>query len=135
MLVQMTLHRIIISEIVEHQTIELIEKGGSRRLRIFIGIFEATSIERRVRKVARPRPLTHDLLVNVVQSLGAEIDSIVIDSLEGQTYFAKLRLRMQGELINVDARPSDAIALAVSCHPILPIWVEEAVIEASSNDD
>ncbi|MCA9104083.1 MAG: bifunctional nuclease family protein [Pirellulaceae bacterium] len=135
MLVPMTLHRIIISEILEQQTIDLVEKDGDRKLRIFIGIFEATSIERRVRKAPRPRPLTHDLLVNMVQSLGGELDSILIDSLENRTYFAKIRVRIGGSTVDVDARPSDAIAVAVTCQPTLPIWVEESLIEDSLDEE
>jgi len=127
--VQMTLSRIIISEINDQQVIYLKEVEGDRTFPILIGIFEATSIDRRVRDFQSPRPLTHDLLVNTVNQLGAEWDSVVISELRDHTYFAKLRLRQDGELVEIDSRPSDAIAVAVTCDPPLPIYVAEEVLE------
>ncbi len=127
--VQMRLVRIIISEINDNQVVFLREVNGDREFPILIGIFEATSIDRRVRQMPRPRPLTHDLIVNVVENLGGELDSVLIDELKDHTYFAKLRIRRDGELVDVDARPSDAIAVAVSCDPPLPIYVAEEVLE------
>jgi len=126
--VQMELSRIIISEINEQQVIYLRELEGERTFPILIGIFEATSIDRRVKGYDSPRPLTHDLLVSVVENLGAEFQDVVISELKEHTYFAKLRVRHQGELIEVDARPSDAIAVAVTCDPPLPIYVSEDVL-------
>ncbi len=127
--VQMELSRIIISEINDQQVIYLKEVDGDRTFPILIGIYEATSIDRRVKKYHAPRPLTHDLLVNVVESLGAEVQDVVISDLREHTYFAKLRVRFEGELVDVDARPSDAIAIAVTCDPPLPIYVAEDVLE------
>jgi hypothetical protein len=91
-----------------------------------IGIFEATSIDRRVKGIPNPRPLTHDLVTNVVESLGGEIQDIYISELREHTYFAKLRVRKEGELIEIDCRPSDAIALAVTAK--VPIYVAEDVL-------
>ena len=128
--VQMKLSRIIISEINEQQVIYLKEVEGDRQFPILIGIFEATSIERRVKKGYQPpRPLTHDLLVNIVEQMGGELDSVVISELREHTYFAKLRIKKEGELIEIDSRPSDAIAVAVTCDPQLPIYVEEEVLD------
>ena len=127
--VHMQLSRIIINEINEQQVIYLHEVEGERQFPILIGLFEASSIARRVKKKKSPRPLTHDLLVNVVDSLGAELDSVVITELREHTYFAHLRIKLDGELIEIDARPSDAIAIAVTCDPALPIYVEEEVLE------
>jgi bifunctional DNase/RNase len=127
--VEMKLSRIIISEINEQQVIYLKELGGDRQFPILIGIFEATSIDRRVKAERPPRPLTHDLLVSVIESLGGELDSVVINELREHTYFAKLRVRMDGELIEIDSRPSDAIAVAVTCDPHLPIYVAEEVLD------
>jgi len=127
--VQMELSRIIISEINEQQVIYLKEVDGDRTFPILIGIFEATSIDRRVKHRQSPRPLTHDLLVGVVESMGAEIQDVVISELRDHTYFARLRLRFEGELIEVDARPSDAIAVAVTCDPPVPIYVAEEVLD------
>jgi bifunctional DNase/RNase len=127
--VQMKLTRIIISEINEHQVIYLKEIDGERQFPILIGIFEATSIDRRVKDIPRPRPLTHDLLVNAVELMGGEFESVVISELRDHTYFASLRVKRDGELVEIDARPSDAIAVAVTCDPQLPIYVAESVLE------
>lgn len=126
--VPMELSRIIISEINDQQVIYLKEIDGERSFPILIGIFEATSIDRRVKGYPSPRPLTHDLIVNVVEQLGGEFQDVVINELKEHTYYAKLRIRTRGELIEVDARPSDAIAVAVTCSPTLPIYVNEEVL-------
>jgi bifunctional DNase/RNase len=126
--VPMELSRIIISEINDQQVIYLQEIDGERTFPILIGIFEATSIDRRVKGHPSPRPLTHDLIVGVVRALGGEFHDVVISELKEHTYFAKLRVRRDGELIEVDARPSDAIAVAVTCNPVLPIFVSEEVL-------
>jgi bifunctional DNase/RNase len=131
--VEMQLARIIISEINESQVVFLKEVGGERQFPILIGIFEATSIDRRVKEISRPRPLTHDLIVEIVEAMGAELDSVVISELRDATYFANLRIKSDGELIEIDARPSDAIAIAVTCSPPLPIYVEEEVLEEATS--
>jgi bifunctional DNase/RNase len=122
----MELKRIIISEIHEQQVITLKEVDGDRSFPIVIGIFEATSIDRRVKGISNPRPLTHDLVASVIESLGGELQDIFISDLREHTYFAKLRVRDEGELIEVDCRPSDAIALAVTAK--VPIYVAEDVL-------
>ena len=127
--VEMRLSRIIISEINDNQIVFLKEVEGDRQLPILIGIFEATSIDKRVKDIPRPRPLTHDLLVGIVETMGAELDSVLINELRDHTYFASLRIRYEGELIEIDSRPSDAIAVAVTCDPPLPIYVNEDVLE------
>jgi uncharacterized protein len=124
--VQMELKRIIISEVIDHQMIWLKEVDGDRVFPIVIGIFEATSIDRRVKKMNAPRPLTHDLVTNVIDSMGGEFQDIYINELRDHTYFAKLRIRKDGELVEIDCRPSDAIALAVTAN--VPIYVAEDVI-------
>ncbi len=126
--VLMELSRIIISEIADNQVIYLKETDGERQFPILIGIFEATSIDRRVKGYPSPRPLTHDLIVSVVEHLGGEFQDVVISELKEHTYYAKLRVRHQGELVEIDARPSDAIAVAVTCQPPLPIYVNEEVL-------
>lgn len=132
--IQMELRRIIISEVDEHQVIVLRETEGERSFPIMIGLFEATSIDRRVKGQPTPRPLTHDLIASTVEALGAEIQDIVISDLREHTYFAKMRLRHEGELIEVDCRPSDAIAVAVTAK--VPIYVNEDVLgEALESDD
>ena len=127
--VAMELSRIIISEINDQQVIYLKEVDGARTFPILIGIFEATSIHRRVSGQQAPRPLTHDLLVSAVESLGGEFLDVVISELREHTYFAKLRVRHDGELVEIDSRPSDALALAVRSNA--PIFAADKVIEES----
>jgi bifunctional DNase/RNase len=126
----MELKRIVINEVHDQQVIMLREVDGERSFPIVIGIFEATSIDRRVKGIQSPRPLTHDLLANVIDNLGGDLQDIFISELSEHTYFAKLRIRKEGELIEVDCRPSDAIALAVTAK--VPIFVAEGVIEEAS---
>ena len=123
---QMELSRIIINEINDQQVIYLREVDGERMFPILIGIFEATSIDRRVKDISTPRPLTHDLLVNLVETMGGEFQDVVISELREHTYYALMRVRQEGELLEIDARPSDAIAIAVTCD--LPIYVNEEVL-------
>jgi bifunctional DNase/RNase len=125
--VHMELKRIIISEIHEQQVIMLREVDGERSFSIMIGIFEATSIDRRVRRLPSPRPLTHDLVASAVENLGGEIRDVYISELKDHTYYAKLRIRQNGEMVEIDCRPSDAIALAVTAN--VPIYVAEDVLE------
>ena len=122
----MELRRIIISELDAHQIVILKEVEGERNFPIVIGIFEATSIDRRVKGVQTPRPLTHDLIVAAVDQMGGEVQDIVISDLKDHTYFAKLRIKHEGELVEVDCRPSDAIAVAVTAK--VPIYVSEDVL-------
>lgn len=130
--VQMELKRIIISEVHEQQIIVLREVDGDRSFPIVIGIFEATSIDRRVKNIVPPRPLTHDLIVSAVEQLGGEVQDIVISDLQDHTYFAKLRIRKDGELTEIDCRPSDAIAVAVTAK--VPIWVAEDVLAEAADE-
>jgi bifunctional DNase/RNase len=130
--VHMELKRIIINEIHEQQVIMLKEVDGDRFFSIVIGLFEATSIDRRVRRLPSPRPLTHDLVTSVIDNLGGELRDIFISELKDHTYYAKLRIRQNGEMVEVDSRPSDAIALAVTAS--VPIYVSEEVLEEACGD-
>lgn len=132
--VEMQLSRIIISEIHDSQIIYLREVAGNRQFPIVIGIFEATSIDRRVKGYQAARPLTHDLIVNVVERLNGKLDSVVISGLREGTYYAVLRVRCNGKLVEIDSRPSDAIAVAVTCNPPLPIYVNEDVLKEAINE-
>jgi len=124
----MELSRIIISDINEQQVIYLREVDGDRTFPILIGLFEVMSIDRRVRGEVPPRPLTHDLLKNAIEELGGEVEDVIVSSLQEHTYFARIRIRREGELIEIDSRPSDAIALSVHFDPHLPIYVSEDVL-------
>ena len=131
--IPMQLSRIIISEISDNQVIYLKEIEGERQFPILIGIFEATSIDRRVKNGARPpRPLTHDLVVQVAEALGGEMESVVISDLKEQTYFAHIRIKRGEEFFEIDCRPSDAIAIAVTFQPPLPVYVAEEVLDRVS---
>lgn len=133
--VKMQLARIIISELTENQVIYLQEEDGDREFPILIGIFEATNIDRRVKQdYDPPRPLTHDLVVNIAEALGASLDRVVIKDLNQSTYFASLVLKKEnGDEVEIDSRPSDAIAVAVTFDPPLPIYVAEEVLEEATS--
>lgn len=127
MAVQMELRRIIISEMQAHQLIYLKEVDGEREFPIQIGPVEADAINRRLKGIPSPRPYTHDLLANVIEALGATLDRIEINNLENSTFFARLYIRLDGRVIEVDSRPSDAIALGVATS--VPIFVAEHVLD------
>ena len=124
--VRMDLARIVISETSQEQILVLRERDGERQFPIVIGLMEAYAIDRRVKSITTARPLTHELLANVIHDLEAELDKIVIHDLREHTFYAKLVIRRDGRLIEVDARPSDAIALGVAGDT--PIYVEENVL-------
>ncbi|RMG00063.1 MAG: bifunctional nuclease family protein [Planctomycetota bacterium] len=126
--VQMELSRVIISEISDEQYIYLKEVDGDRGFLIVIGLFEATSIHRKVTGKGSVRPLTHDLVLSAIRALGGEPHDVLISELKDHTYYARLRIKQNGELIELDSRPSDAIAVAVRCDPPLPIFVAEEVL-------
>ena len=129
--VRMDLAQIRISETHDQQVIVLRERNGSRVLQIVIGVTEALAIDRRVKSVQLQRPMTHDLLANVIESLSGELERIVINDLQEHTFYAKLVIRHQGELVEVDSRPSDAIALGVA-HDV-PLYVEDHVLNEAAS--
>jgi hypothetical protein len=124
--VRMDLAQIRISETHDSQVIVLRERNGARLLHIMIGLTEALAIDRRVKGVQLQRPMTHDLLGNVIESLAGQLEKIVVNDLQDHTFYAKLVIRHQGELVEVDSRPSDAIALGVAND--VPIYVEDHVL-------
>ncbi|MEM1071223.1 MAG: bifunctional nuclease family protein [Planctomycetota bacterium] len=141
-LVRMKLSRILIRELTDYQLIELREaleadQAGTREPRSFpivIGLPEAQAIERRLQGTPLTRPQTHDLLANVIESMGGRIERIAITSLSGHTFFAELTVGLEsGESLGIDCRPSDAIALGVATSA--PIFVEETVLESASRED
>ncbi len=133
MAVEMELSRILICELHDLQVIELKEVDGDRRFPILIGQAEAEAIRRRFQGVVLKRPLTHELLSNVIESFGGRIESITINDLAEHTFFAKLNVRTrEGALIEIDARPSDAIALGVASE--IPIYVEEFVLAEAQSE-
>jgi bifunctional DNase/RNase len=133
-MVEMSLNKIKIDESRNEQVIVLKEKNGNRLLPVVIGISEVNAIKLKLSGIKPPRPLTHDLLISVVESLGAKLQKIYIDKLQNNTFYAKLFLTVNGgkELL-IDARPSDSVALALRAG--VPIFVEEEVLkEAGVNE-
>lgn len=100
-------------------------------LPIWVGIFEANAIALQIERIDTPRPLTHDLIKNILLQLDANVDKIVVTDLQGNTFYAVIHLRMNGDHITIDSRPSDAIALALRTDA--PIYVTEEVINNSRN--
>jgi len=126
-MVKMELSRIMISETSDHQIVVLKEREGQRSFPIVIGLHEAWAIDRAVKGIPTPRPLTHDLIHNVIEGLGAGLTQIIINDLLNNTFYAKLILQMNGKAVEVDSRPSDAIALAMQ--KSTPIFVAEKVLD------
>jgi bifunctional DNase/RNase len=129
----MELRRIVTDDVREQYVIYLKEVEGERIFPIVIGLFEVVSIERRVKGVPTPRPLTHDLLCQAVELLGGTIQDVMISDLQDGTYFAKIRVKKDGDLVEIDSRPSDAIAVAVTAD--VPIFVSESVLEESLENE
>jgi uncharacterized protein len=141
MAVRMELSRILIRELADMQIIELREvtegapEGASARsFPIVIGLPEAQAIERRLKGVTIKRPQTHDLLASVIRELGGELVSITISDLSDHTFYATIDVRSpKGEMVSIDSRPSDAIALGIA--ESVPIYVEEHVLEGALKDE
>ena len=130
-MIQVELSRIIIDEKRQDQVIVLKEKEGERQIPIVIGFMEASSIKIKISGVDVPRPMTHDLLVNVMRVLGGHLERVVIDKLVNNTFHAKLEIKSKDGKINmIDSRPSDSIAMAVRFKA--PIFVVDEVFEKSS---
>lgn len=128
MLVRMTLARIVIVD-TENEKMSMIvlrEVNGDRAFPIIIGINEAYAIDRRTKGIGVPRPMTHDLINGILGELDCQLEHIVISDLRESTFYAKLILRRNGELVEVDSRPSDAIAVGAGTDT--PIYVEESVL-------
>jgi bifunctional DNase/RNase len=125
--VRTDLTRIVISDTIEEQIIVLMEREGSRQFPIVIGRTEAVAIDRRVKSIVTPRPLTHDLLAQMIEELGGELERIVIYALRDDVFYAKLIVLQAGHDLEIDSRPSDAIALGVASDT--PIFVEDSVLD------
>lgn len=131
-MVRMELTRVIVSEMNDQQAIYLTEIDGERQFPILIGEFEAQIINRRLLEEPPFRPLTHDLLKLVIEGLDGSPQEVVITEMKDHTYYAVLKIERDGQVLEVDCRPSDAIALSVHYQPALPIFVAEAVLNEVS---
>ena len=128
---QVELSKIIIDEKRQEQIIVLKEKEGNRQFPIIIGFLEASSIKMKLSGISVPRPMTHDLLLSVIEGLDAKLEKLVIDNLVESTFFAKLIIKgKDGETRSIDSRPSDGVALAVRSQ--IPIFVENEVIKKAA---
>ncbi len=128
--VRMKIKGLMIDPVSNMPIIILKEPDGEQVLPIWVGIFEANAIAMQLEKIVSPRPMTHDLLRNVIESLKARVDRVVITDLKDNTFFALIHLDRNGEHLAIDARPSDAMALALRSE--VPIFVEAGVLERSS---
>lgn len=126
-MIEVSINSVRVSLMSQHRIVVLQEQGSERYLPIWIGPFEADAITIQLQGIEVTRPMTHDLLGKVITSLGGEVLRVVISDLENDTFFAKIILDVDGELIEVDSRPSDAIALSVRAE--VPIFVDERVMD------
>ena len=131
--IEMTIKGLMVDPITNMPIIILRDKDGQRVLPIWVGVFEANAIALQIENVTTPRPMTHDLLKNVIADLRGSIEKIVVSDLKDNTFFALIYLSVGGEVMAIDARPSDAIALALRSRA--PIFVEDAVIEHAKTVD
>ncbi len=125
--IPMELSQILINESVDQQVIVLKELQGGRSFPIVIGMPEILAIDRRLKGIELPRPLTHDLLARVIEQLGGTVEKVVITDLRDHTFYAIIYIRQGGNLIEVDSRPSDALGLASGLN--VPLFVEERVLD------
>ena len=133
MQVEMTIKGLMVDPITNMPIIILRDKDGQRVLPIWVGVFEANAIALQIENVTTPRPMTHDLLRNVISDLQAQILRIVVSDLKENTFYALIYIQRNGDVIAIDARPSDAIALALRAR--VPIFVEDTVIENARSVD
>ncbi len=125
--IPMELSQILINESVDQQVIVLKELQGGRSFPIVIGMPEILAIDRRLKGIELPRPLTHDLLARVIEQLGGTVEKVVITDLRDHTFYAIIYIRQGKNLIEVDSRPSDALGLASGLN--VPLFVEEQVLD------
>ena len=133
MQIEMTIKGLMVDPITNTPIVILRDKYGQKVLPIWVGIFEANAIALQIENISTPRPMTHDLLRNVIQDLHAAVQKIVVCDLQENTFYALIYLTLNGDTVAIDARPSDAIALALRTRA--PIFVEEAVIDNAKTFD
>ena len=126
-MLEMTIDSIRVSPMNYQRVVILKEKDADRYLPIWIGPAEADAIAVKLQDISVPRPLTHDLLGSVIDTLGGSVSHILVSELHNDTFYAKLVIQVNGSLKEIDSRPSDALALAVRSK--VPIYVEESVLD------
>jgi uncharacterized protein len=127
MQIEMSIKGLMVDPVTNTPIVILRDKDGQKVLPIWVGIFEANAIALQIENIATPRPMTHDLLRNVIHDLKAEVEKIVVCDLQENTFYALIYLGLNGGTVAIDARPSDAIALALRTRA--PIFVEDSVID------
>jgi bifunctional DNase/RNase len=125
-MIKMTVRGIALDPLTNMPIIILKDQDDKRALPIWVGIFEANAIALELEKISTPRPMTHDLIKNILDGLGANVQQIVVNDLKDNTFFAVIEISVNGNLVNIDSRPSDAIALALRVNA--PIFVTENVV-------
>jgi bifunctional DNase/RNase len=127
--VEMKIRGLMMDPVTNMPIVILKDVNGNTILPIWVGIYEANAIALEIEKVSTPRPMTHDLMKSILQGLSAGVRKVVVSELREDTFYAVIWLEKDGELISVDSRPSDALALAlrVDC----PIYVEDSVLKSS----
>ena len=133
MQIEMSIKGLMVDPITNMPIVILRDKDGDRVLPIWVGIFEANAIALQIENVATPRPMTHDLLRNIITDLEGQVDRVVVCDLKDNTFYALIYLSLNGEAVAIDARPSDAIALALRAKA--PIFVEDRVIDEAKTTD
>jgi len=133
MQIEMKIKGLMVDPITNMPIIILRDEDGQRVLPIWVGSYEANAIALQIENVPTPRPMTHDLLRNVIHDLKADVLKIVVSDLKENTFYALIHLEVNGERVAVDARPSDAIALALRARA--PIYVEDRVIDNAKSID
>jgi bifunctional DNase/RNase len=133
MQVEMTIKGLMVDPITNMPIIILRDKEGQRVLPIWVGIFEANAIALQMENISTPRPMTHDLLRNVIEDLSGSVVKIVISDLRDNTFYALIYIETPSDTISIDARPSDALAVALRTHA--PIFVEDTVIDHAKDVD
>lgn len=131
MQVEMSIKGLMVDPVTNMPIVILHDAEGQRVLPIWMGVFEANAIALQIENVSPPRPMTHDLLRNVIHDLKADVRKIVVSDLKDNTFYAIIHLVAQGEPVVIDARPSDAIALALRVRA--PIYAEDAVIDQAKS--
>lgn len=131
--IEMTIKGLMIDPITNMPIVILKDKEGDRVLPIWVGVFEANAIALQIENIATPRPMTHDLLKNVLTEIEANVKRVVVCELRDNTFYAMIYLDRGGDTMAIDARPSDAIALALRAKA--PIYVEETVVESAKGLD
>src|SRR5262245_54924105 len=119
--------RVVISEVHDQQVAVLREEGGRRIMPLVCGIFEATSLDRRLKQMSSPRPLTHDAWADTITALGGEVQDVLVSDLQEYTYYAQVRIRRGDHYVAVDVRPSDAYIIGLRCR--VPILVAEWLLD------